>query len=89
MKHSGCLKSLEMMVEAYILYLKVDISLTEYWCKRHFLLRQIEIQTYSNSAPICGYWCMYAYLYLSKHNKDLKKQNSIPLMYLVLFDNPL
>ena len=24
-----------------------------------------------------------------KHNKDLKKQNSIPLMPLVLFNNPL
>ena len=34
-------------------------------------------------------WCMYAYLYLSKHNKDLKKQNFIPLMHLVLFNNPL
>ena len=26
-----------------------------------------------------SYWCMYVYVYLSKHQKDLKKQSSIPL----------
>ena len=46
----------------------------------HFLLN------FSLKSRTCIYfcyfkscWCMYAYLYLSKHNKDLKKQNSIPL----------
>ena len=56
----------------------------------HFLL------SFSLKSRTCIYfcyfkscWCMYAYLYLSKHNKDLKKQNFIPLMHLVLFNNPL
>ena len=36
-------------------------------------------------AYLKSYWCMYAYLNLSKHNKDLTKQNSIPLsMYVVI-----
>ena len=41
----------------------------------------------SNHQLAClkSYWCMYAYLNLSKHKKDLTKQNSIPLcMWCVL-----
>ena len=46
----------------------------------------------SNHQLAClkSYWCMYAYLNLSKHKKDLTKQNSIPLyMYVVILNNPL
>ena len=58
----------------------------------HFLL------SFSLKSRTCIYfcyfkscWCMYAYLYLSKHNKDLKKQNSIPLyasgvIYILCFN---
>ena len=41
-------------------------------------------------ASLKSYWCMYAYLNLSKHKKDLTKQNSIPLcMYVVCPNNLL
>ena len=42
-----------MMVEACILYLDIGLN-KKYWCKRHFLPRQIKIKTYSNFAPIYG-----------------------------------
>ena len=38
-------------VKAYILYLDIIINKKQL-CERHFLPRQIEIETYSNFAPI-------------------------------------
>ena len=62
-------------------------------CPGYLSSLPFELQSQINNLHLLcylkSYWCMYAYLYLSKHNKDLKKQNSIPLMHLVLFNNPL
>ena len=63
---------------------------------KYFLPRVSMFTTYlasvSNHQLAClkSYWCMYAYLNLSKHKKELTKQNSIPLcMYVVCPNNPL